>query len=126
MLHEVPDQRHDTGWTPGPHVNRPRLDQLWQYLKKPGLASPIQGMIQDEKLFSKSDTALANYALAWGVTYYLVQKRPKELAAYLKVLQAKTPYSDDSPEIRIKDFESCFGNDWTKFYKEFHDFVRRL
>jgi hypothetical protein len=127
VLHEVPDLRHPSGWTIGlPHVNRPRLDQLRQYLGKPGQVSPIQNMIQDDKLFAKPETALSNYALAWGVTYYLVKKRPKELEAYLKVLQAKTPYSEDSPAIRIEDFESCFGNDWTKFYKEFHNFVRRL
>ena len=126
VFHEVPDQRHRSGWTPGPHINRPRLDQLRQYLEKTRQVSPIQNMIQDDKLFSKSETALSNYALAWGVTYYLVKRRPKELAAYLKVLQEKTPYSEDSPAIRIEDFESCFGNDWTKFYKEFHDFMRRL
>jgi len=126
VFHEVPDQRHRTGWTPGPHINHRRLDHLRQYLGKPGLMSPIQNMIQDDKLFSNPKTALSNYALAWGVTYYLVNRRPKELAAYLKVLQSKTPYSDGSPAIRIEDFESCFGNDWTKFYKEFHDYVKRL
>ena len=126
VLHEVPDLRHRSGWTPGPHINRPRLDQLRQYLGKTRLVSPIQNMIQDDKLFAKPATALDNYALAWGVTYYLVKKRPKELAAYLNILQAKTPDSDDSPEIRIKDFESCFGDDWTKFYREFHDFIRKL
>jgi hypothetical protein len=126
VLHEVPDPRHRSGWTPGPHINRPRLDQLRQYLGTPRLVSPIQNMIQDDKLFAKPATALDNYALAWGVTYYLVKKRQKELVLYLNVLQAKKPDSDDSQEIRIKDFESCFGGDWTKFYKEFHDFVRRL
>ena len=126
VLHEVPDPIHRSGWTPGPHVNRPRLDQLRQYLEKSRLVSPIQNMIQDDKLFDKPATALNNYALAWGVTYYLVKKRPAELALYLKMLQAKTADSDDSKEIRIKDFESCFGNDWAKFYKDFYDFLRRL
>ena len=126
IYHEVPDLRNRYGWTPGPHVNRPRLKQLRLYLDKPRLESPIQKMIQEDDLFRKPDSALDNYALAWGVTYFLAKRRPKELATYLKVLQEKTLDSDDSGAIRIKDFESCFGSDWDKFYKELFGFLRRL
>ena len=126
-LHEVPDLRDRVGWTIGrPHVNRPRLDQLRQYLQKPQQNASIQEMIKEDKLLKRSDTALEHYALAWGLTYYLVQKRPKELAVYLEIMQKKTIFSDDSDKIRIQDFESCFGGDWDKFYKEFFGFLRRL
>jgi len=126
MLHEVPDTRHRTGWTPGPHVNRPRLEQLRRYFSGPRLESPVQRMIQDDELFRQPATALDNYALAWGLTYYLVKKRPKELAAYLKILQEKTPTSDDINELRIKEFETCFGSDWNAFYKDLSYFISRL
>jgi len=126
MLHEVPDMRHRTGWTPGPHINRLRLEQLRRYFSGPRLESPIQRMIQDDELVRQQATALDNYALAWGLTYYLVKRRPKELAAYLKILQAKTPVSDDTGEIRIKEFEACFGSDWNAFYRDFSNFISRL
>ena len=127
MLHEVPDTKSSVGWTRGnPHVNRYRMEQLNRYLKKPQLEAPIQNIIKEDKLFNRSDTALESYALAWGLTYYLVKKRPKELAAYLEILQEKKSDSDDSDEIRIREFESCFGNDWQQLYKEFFDFLRRL
>ena len=126
VLHEVPDTRHRSGWTPGPHVNRPRLDQLRRYLGRTHQESPIIKMIQGDKLFSNPQTALDNYALAWGLTYYLVRRRPQELAAYLKILQEKTPESDDSDEIRIEEFEACFGSDWNAFERDFINFLRRL
>ena len=127
IFHEVPDPKNrQIGWTLGPHVNRYRLEQLRRYLGKPNLESPIQQMIQNDSLFRKPDTAFDNYALAWGVTYYLFKRRPKELTAYLKILQEKTSESDDSDEIRIKDFESCFGENWNAFYRDFFDFLRRL
>jgi len=126
VFHEVPDTKNRRGWTPGPHVNGDRLERLKEYLRKQPLESPIQKMIKEDKLFSRAETALDHYALAWGLIYYLDRKHPKELAAYLKRLQEKTPLSDDSGEIRIDDFESCFGSDWEKFYREFYDFLRRL
>ena len=129
VLHEVPDTRNRSGWTRGPHVNRPRLDQLRRSTGQLNVESAIrsiQTMIKDDKLFSNPQTALNNYALAWGMTYYLVKRRSKELAAYLKILQEKTSESDDNDEIRIKDFEDCFGSDWNAFYKDFANYLRRL
>ena len=125
VLHEVPDTRNSSaGWTLGqPHVNRPRLDQLRRFVGRQHIESPILKMLQDDKSFSNPATALDNYALAWGITYYLVKKKPKELVAYLKILQAKTAESDDSGEIRIRDFESCFGTDWDTFDKGFLDYI---
>jgi len=127
VFHEVPDRNNsDIGWTPGPHINIPRLTQLKQYWGKPQSEPPIQKMIREDSLFRQQNTALDNYALAWGLIYYLDKRRPKELAAYMQTLQEKTLDSKDSGEIRIKDFESCFGDDWEKFYKEFSDFLKRL
>ena len=129
VVHEVPDLRHPSGWSPGrPHVNRPRLDQLRRYLDRspPELAiQRIQKMLQDDGLFTAQATALDNYALAWGVSYYLVRERDKEFAAYLKVLQEKTPLSKDNAEIRLKEFENAFGNDWNAFENGFRNFIRR-
>ena len=126
-FHEVPDSRNrEIGWTFGPHINRARLDHLRRYLSGPHMESPIIKMIKDDKLFDQPETALNNYALAWGLIYYLERSRPKELTAYLKILQEKTEESQDSAEIRVKDFESCFGSDWSKFDRDFTDFVRRL
>jgi hypothetical protein len=83
-------------------------------------------MLQDDDLFRRPETALDNYALAWGLTYYLVIRKPREFAAYLKILQEKTPLSEDSGEIRIRDFEAAFGSDWNTFDRDFLNFISRL
>ncbi|MCL2006256.1 MAG: DUF1570 domain-containing protein [Planctomycetaceae bacterium] len=131
VFHEVPDQRNrDLGWSLGPYVNPSRLLHLRRYLLRlqsaPTVQRPIQAMIMDDRLLSNSATALDNYALAWGLFYYLERTRSQELAAYLQLLQGKTVASEDSPEIRIADFESCFGDDWDRLYREFGDYIRRL
>ena len=129
LLHEVPNTRNRDGWTPGtperPNQNALRLTHLRAHL---GNLRPesIQKMIRDDKLFAKPETALENYALAWGLTYYLIRKQPQEFVTYLKLLQKKMPLSEDSDAIRIEDFESCFGKDWTKFSRDFVNFMRRL
>jgi len=130
VFHEVPNPNRSTrireAWTLGPHVNSYRLVQLRRYLNKPQQESPIRKMIKNDDLFRRTETALDNYAIAWGLIYYLVKKRPKELTTYLEIMQKKIPESEDSDEIRIKEFESCFGDDWEKIHKEFFEFLRRL
>jgi len=126
LLHEVPDFRHRTGWSLGPRINPPRLDRLRQLLNRPHQDSPIKRMLQDDDMFRRSETALDNYALAWGLTYYLVRRRPSEFAAYLKTLQNKTVESDDNAEIRIRDFEAAFGSNWDAFDRDFLNFISRL
>jgi len=130
IFHEVPNPstatRDRKAWTVGPHVNTYRLVQLKKYLEKPHRESPFRNMIGNDNVFHRQETALDSYALAWGLTYYLVKKRPKELADYIARIQKKTMESEDNPEIRVKEFESCFGNDWDKFHKDFSNFLRRL
>ena len=127
VYHEVPDQRNrELGWSIGPHINPSRLQRFRTYMDLPHRESPVLKMIRDDKLFNSPETALDHYALAWAVTFFLVRTKPKEMAAYLKIQQGKTMHSEDSSEIRVKDFESCFGSDWDKFYRDFAAFMRRL
>ncbi len=119
LLHEVPDIDKRGGWTIKPKINTSRLVRLKQFFQqKP--ADPIRKLILDDKLLKEGrvEEILDNYALAWGLTYYFVQKRPKEFAEYLKRTGAKTLLSEDTSEIRLHDFEECFGSDWNKLYAD--------
>ena len=119
LLHEVPTIGHRNGWTIEPKVNAGRLIRLKAFFQRRP-ADPIRSLILSDKLLKEGVVGdiLDNYALAWGLTYYFVQKRPKEFAEYLKRTAAKTLLSDDSPEIRLRDFEECFGSDWNKLYAD--------
>ncbi len=127
LIHEVADPNKRGGWDIQPKVNVSRLARLKQYFQQQPV-DPIQQLISaDEPLKEGTvDSVLDHYALAWGLTYYLVQKRPKEFAEYLKKTSAKTMLSDDSPEIRLRDFEACFGGDFDKLLRDCVGFWGKL
>ena len=127
LFHEVPDLDHRDGWTIKPKVNASRLVRLRAFIQRRP-PDPIRNLIIDDKLLKEGTVGniLDNYALAWGLTYYFVQKRPKEFAEYLKRTSEKTLLSDDSPEIRLRDFEECFGSDWRKLYADCDTFWATL
>ncbi|MDR0870438.1 MAG: DUF1570 domain-containing protein [Planctomycetaceae bacterium] len=125
VFHEVPDRGKKAGWSIAPKVNDNRLLWLRRYLRTQP-AEPLQTVIRADKPFNEADSAGNSYAVAWGLTYYLAKQRPKDLAAYLKKMQTKTVLSKDSPEIRIEEFEKCFGSDWDKLTKECWNYLGKL
>ncbi|MCL2744227.1 MAG: DUF1570 domain-containing protein, partial [Planctomycetaceae bacterium] len=125
LVHEVPDRDKKGGWSIRPKVNDLRLHHLKRYLAKQP-ARPLQAIIENDAVLRQGESALDNYAMAWGLTYYLITMRQKELSAYMKKLSEKTPLTEDSPEIRIKEFEDAFGSDWQKLYRQCGDYLRKL
>ncbi|MDR0608569.1 MAG: DUF1570 domain-containing protein [Planctomycetaceae bacterium] len=125
VFHEVPDSGKRVGWSRTPKPNFRRLNTLKIYLQR-NPVEPLQTVIRSDAPFNNVATAAESYATAWGLTYYLIKRRPKEFTAYLKKLQEKTILSEDSPEIRIQDFEECFGNNWDKLLKDSVDYLRKL
>ena len=125
LLHEVPGNRG--GWTIEPKVNANRLIRLKALLQRQP-PDPIRKLLLSDKPLKEGPVGeiLDNYALAWGLTYYFVLKRPKEFTEYLKRTAAKTLLCEDSPEIRVRDFEECFGNDWNKLYADCITFWTKL
>ncbi|MGL6194702.1 MAG: DUF1570 domain-containing protein [Thermoguttaceae bacterium] len=122
MLHEIPDVNNPRRGEPAePRINQQRIRQLASYLKKQP-SDPIRSMVKNDANFRNLSIALDNYGLAWGVTYYLYKNNPKEFAGYLECMSKKTLADDDSPEIRLKEFERFFGDDWTKFHNNFGRF----
>ncbi|MDR1485516.1 MAG: DUF1570 domain-containing protein [Planctomycetaceae bacterium] len=125
LFHETPDAKDSLGWSLMPKVNGIRLRDLRNYLQKKPV-EPIQKMIKEDDLLRDANTVVDNYAMAWGLTYFLVKTKSKQFSDYLKKLAEKDPQSEDSPEIRINEFEEHFGQDWEKFYKEYDKFIQKL
>ncbi|MDR2439328.1 MAG: DUF1570 domain-containing protein [Planctomycetaceae bacterium] len=125
VFHEVPDSGKRAGWSRTPKPNLPRLNTLKNYLQQ-NPDEPLQKIIRNDAPFNNAVTAANSYATAWGLTYYLIKRRPKEFTAYLKKIQEKNILSEDSPEIRVQDFEECFGNNWNKILKDCIDYLKKL
>jgi hypothetical protein len=125
LFHETPDKKDSVGWSITPKVNEIRLRDLRKYFQKKPI-DPIQNMIKNDNLLRDPNTVVDNYAMAWGLTYFLAKSRGTQFVKYLNKLSSKDPQTEDSPEIRIKEFEECFGNDWQKFYKDCDAFLKKL
>ncbi|HBT76142.1 MAG TPA: hypothetical protein DEB39_04280 [Planctomycetaceae bacterium] len=126
VLHEVPDRFSDTGWSKGLKVNDRHLPVLLRFMPVVRSAGPIETLIQTDAPLRDPDTAVQSYALSWGLVFYLSQKRKNEFMNYVKRMGTKTVASPDSPEIRKKDFEECFGDDWAKLYREMGAYLTSL
>ncbi|MDR3232817.1 MAG: DUF1570 domain-containing protein [Planctomycetaceae bacterium] len=116
-FHEVPDAKDSIGWSLGPRLNPERLVILKEIFKDKD-RHPFEAVVVNDGLFMNEKTALTAYAAAWGLIYYLANKKTDELAEYMNMLRKKTPETEDSPKIRLREFEQCFGNDWDKLYKD--------
>ncbi len=120
VFHEVPDRDADVGWSVNVKINDHRLPTLIDIIARKS-QNPLPTVVLDDKSFFNPETVVNAYALAWGLTFYLSQNkdRKEQFFKYLKKMGEKDIGSPDSPEIRKKDFEECFGEDWDKLYAEF-------
>lgn len=123
VFHEVPDRGKRAGWSITPKSSPSRLARLNAYFRQNPIA-PMETIIRGDEPFNRAETAAESYAMAWGLTYYLVKRRPKEFKAYLEKMMLKDVETEDSPEIRIREFEECFGDDWPKLYKELREYLK--
>jgi hypothetical protein len=106
---ETPDLSSASGWRNMGGVNRPRLTQFQQYLRRRP-ADSLTTLVCNDKRFRQSGLALDAYAEAWALTYYLVHRCSKQYVAYLRMLSKKEPLKWDSEATRLAEFQAAFGD----------------
>ena len=106
---ETPDLHSTKGWSGVGAVNRMRLVQFQQFLRSRPRDS-LTTLIRDDKRFHDLKQVLDTYSEAWALTYYLIRQRPKQYVEYLRLLSAKKPVVQDTPQARLDQFERCFGS----------------
>jgi hypothetical protein len=110
MFFETPDLNGQRGgWSGIGTVNRVRLEQFQDYLSRRP-ADSLQTLVESDKRLHEVKQGLDAYAEAWALTYFLINKHPKEYIAYLRMLSKKKPLVSDSPETRLKEFQAAFGS----------------
>ena len=108
LYFETPDLRSSKGWRGVGLINRPRLVQFHQYLaRRP--ADSLATLIANDKRFHDTQRSLDAYAETWSLTYYLIQRHPKQYIAYLKMLSEKQPL-EESSKTRLEEFQAAFGD----------------
>lgn len=106
---ETPDLNSSKGWRNIGGVNEGRLVQWRRYLPtRP--ADSLKTLIQDDKRFRDTSQSLDAYGEAWALTYFLMQKYPRQYVDYLRMLSKKKPLLWDTPDERIAQFQAAFGD----------------
>jgi hypothetical protein len=109
MYFEAPDLASSRGWRGIGRVNYPRLETFRRNLPRwqPG---SLDELLADNGRFRDSRSAVAAYADAWALNYYLIKYRSDDYAAYLKLLAQKPPLIQDAPATRLAEFRQHFGD----------------
>jgi hypothetical protein len=90
-------------------VHRSRLNQFRTYVGSRPSDSLLSLTVDDKRIRDPRQAADA-YAEAWALNYFLIKQRPKEYVAYLRALSAKKPLLYDSPDERLADLKTAFGD----------------
>jgi len=69
---------------------------------------------------------VAAYAKAWAMTFYLVETQPDRFARYLALTASHPPFTRRSPEQRLADFTSVFGDNWRLFDAQLGRFIETV
>ena len=127
MFFETPDMDSPKGWRTIGQVNPLRLANFRQQLgSRVGGGESLKALLTNDMEFRDPQKTLALYAEAWALNYFLLTKHSKEYVAYLKVLSEKKPLMTDTPEQRLKDFETAIGLDLRTLDAEFIEYVQKL
>lgn len=124
MFFETPDLKSNKGWRSVNKVNTVRLERFRDYQNRRPQDSLLTLLTNDDRLRS-TDTGLDAYAESWALTYFLINKQPKQFVEYLELLSGKKPLIWDKPEERRREFERVFG-DLDKLDAEFLRYMNRL
>ncbi len=124
MYFETPDLTSSRGWRGIGQVNTLRLDRFRRYLfHRP--ADSLGQLLTDDDRLRDSQSAADAYAETWALTYFLIQKYPRQYVAYLEVLSKKKPQVWDDAPTRLKEFRQAFGLEPARIDQEMVRFYSR-
>ncbi len=125
MYFETPDLTNNNGWKKIGVLNKPRLLQFRRNMSA-GKVYEIEDVIRSDQVFRDGATASDAYAQAWALNYYLFNKHSKKYVEYLQLLSEKKTLVEVTPEERLRDFKSVFGDDTAKLQQDFFTYIRRI
>ncbi|NOX54140.1 MAG: DUF1570 domain-containing protein [Planctomycetes bacterium] len=74
-----------------------------------GASFTWKDLLSNDDLFRDQQTAADAYAQAWGLHWLLATRYRRRYAKYVRLLSAKKPLQEDTPEQRLSDFEGAIG-----------------
>lgn len=102
-------------------VNQERLRNFRAYAKNRPEGS-LASFLASDDLF-ESD-ALAAYAQAWALSFYLCETRPRLYAKYLELTGSRANFSDYPASARVADFQEVFGSNLALLENQFLQYMK--
>lgn len=118
---EPGDPYAPSGWRRPGTMNTLRLGELTALLHTPGRAD-LTSMISSDASFRNTTIASESYSLAWGLTYFLLKRHPREFAEYLCDLSHAAPLVPFSSDQRLEDFSTIIRLNPIALPKQLADF----
>jgi hypothetical protein len=84
----------------------------------------LPALIAHNAVFDTSPDAA--YARSWALTFYLMEKQPRQYGEYLRITVRRPAGKSYTPKARWADFTSVFGDNWTMLETRIHRFVAEL
>jgi hypothetical protein len=103
--------------TQSDRINAMRLRDFQDYAAKRRKPGALGQLLASDQAFQTD--AIAAYAEAWALSFYVFETQPRLYAAYLQKTAARAPFSDYSPAERISDFQETFGREMKMFETKF-------
>lgn len=123
---ETPDLRSKTGWRTIGKPNPWRLRQFQNFARSRRTADSLQTLIMTDQRFQNPETMLDAYAEAWAFSYFLIKTKRRLYEEYLRLIADRKPLIWSTPEDRLKDFQSVFGDDLERLNQQFLRYMRQI
>ena len=113
------------GSQPYQRINRDRY-LVFQNFVKSGRrpAKSLRSFIESDALYETS--VLDFYAQSWALTFFLIETRPRNYAAYLKRIATRDPFALYSAKERLADFKETISSDVDSLDSQFVKFIDGL
>ncbi|MEX2026050.1 MAG: DUF1570 domain-containing protein, partial [Pirellulaceae bacterium] len=80
--------------------------------------------VSDDRGFDRSPQSA--YAVAWALTFFLAETRPRQYVALLEKIAALPPFTLYRSPARVKDFSDIFGADLALLEAQLERFIATL
>jgi hypothetical protein len=90
-------------------INPERMTWFGSYAQQRRKPKSLRGFLESDRSFDTH--TLDAYSEAWALSFYLIEKRPREYAKYLSRISRRDALRTPTPEERVKDFEETISRD---------------
>ncbi|MEM9658045.1 MAG: DUF1570 domain-containing protein [Planctomycetota bacterium] len=105
-------------------INAGRLRDFKYYVAPRWQDGWLRSFVSSDKLFRSNPQAA--YAIAWSLSFWLCETRPREYCSYLAKSANRSMFTEYPATRRVADFESNFGREWRLLEAKFLRYMDEL